>query len=106
MDDSRNIASGAAPAAHVAAAVGSPLIVLFGQNSPRHWLPRGVYGAPVVALGGPPAASHVDEVSVHAVVDAWPSLPSRSAVFPAGRFGVEPDLNGIMGRTPSAPLVR
>jgi len=92
--------------AHVAAAVGSPLIILFGQNSPRHWLPRGVYGAPIVALGGPPAACHVDEVSVQAVVDAWRSLPSRSAVFPAGRFGVEPDVNGDLGRTPSAPLVR
>jgi ADP-heptose:LPS heptosyltransferase len=61
--------------AHVAAAVGSPLIVLFGQSSPRHWLPRGAYGAPVVALGGPPAARHVDAISVGAVFDAWRSLP-------------------------------
>jgi len=65
--------------AHVAAAVGSPLIVLYGASSPRQWLPRSVRGSPVVALGGPPEARHVDDIAVHAVFDAWRSLPVRSA---------------------------
>jgi ADP-heptose:LPS heptosyltransferase len=92
--------------AHIAAAVGSPLIVLFGESSPRQWLPRGVYGAPVVALGGPPVARHVDEISVHAVFEAWRSLPVRSAVFPADRIGTDPDFTGNVCQTPIARLVR
>ena len=77
-----------------AAAVGSPLIVLFGENAPRKWMPRGVYGAPVLALGGPPDARHVDDISVQAVFEAWRSLPRRSAVFPAGRTSTDPDFKG------------
>jgi ADP-heptose:LPS heptosyltransferase len=80
--------------AHIAAAVGSPLIVLFGENAPHKWMPRGVYGAPVVALGGPPGAHRVDDISVRAVFEAWRSLPVRSAVIAAGRIGADPDLKG------------
>jgi ADP-heptose:LPS heptosyltransferase len=92
--------------AHIAAAVGSPLIVLFGENSPRKWMPRGVYGAPVVALGGPPGARRVDDISVHAVFEAWRSLPVRSAVIAAGRIDADPDLKGNLCSTPVARLVR
>ena len=88
--------------AHMAAAVGSPLIVLFGRSSPRHWLPRGVHGSPIVALGGPPAALHVDEIPVRAVVDAWRSLPPRAGAFTAGQLGVEPGANPNRCGTPSA----
>jgi len=38
--------------AHVAAALGIPLVVLYGAQSPRRWLPRSP-GSPVVAIGGP-----------------------------------------------------
>ena len=63
--------------AHVAAALGAPLVVLFGAASPRHWLPRGLSGAPVIGLGGPPDISHVDQISVPEVFAAWRSLPVR-----------------------------
>ncbi|MGC1387396.1 MAG: glycosyltransferase family 9 protein [Steroidobacteraceae bacterium] len=80
--------------AHVAAAVGSPLIVLYGASSPRQWLPRGVRGSPVVALGGPPEARHVDDISVHSVFDAWRSLPVRTALFTAAQIGTDPEFTG------------
>ena len=60
--------------AHVAAALGSPLVVLFGDRSPSHWLPRSVCGAPVIGLGGSPGVRHVNEISVQAVFHAWRSL--------------------------------
>ncbi len=80
--------------AHIAAAMGAPLIVLFGESSPRQWLPRNECGAPVVALGGPPEMCHVDEISVHAVFDAWRSLPVRSAVFTVGQMIMDSDFKG------------
>lgn len=66
--------------AHIAAALGAPLVVLFGATSPRHWLPRGACGAPVIALGGPPEVSHVDQISVPEVLAAWRSLPLRQGL--------------------------
>ena len=69
--------------AHVAAALGSPLVVLYGATSPRHWLPRSVCGAPVIGLGGPPGIHHVDQISVPEVFAAWRSLSPRPP-------GVEP----------------
>lgn len=80
--------------AHVAAAVGAPLVVLFGESSPRQWLPRNECGAPVVALGGPPGARHGDEISVHAVFDAWRSLPVRSKAFSGDRISTDADCKG------------
>ncbi len=80
--------------AHVAAAMGAPLIVLFGGSSPRKWLPRSGCNIPVVALGGPPAARHVDEIPVHAVFEAWRSLPVRSAALTLGRISTDPDFTG------------
>jgi ADP-heptose:LPS heptosyltransferase len=62
--------------AHIAAAMGSPLVVLFGNTSARHWLPRSVNGAMVISLGGAPAVKHVNEISPDAVLGAWKSLPS------------------------------
>jgi heptosyltransferase-2/heptosyltransferase-3 len=66
--------------AHVAAALGVPLVVLYGAQSPRRWLPRSP-GSPVVAVGGPPAFARADEISVDAVFDAWCSVlePAESA---------------------------
>jgi ADP-heptose:LPS heptosyltransferase len=64
--------------AHVAAAMGAPVVVLFGNTSTRHWLPRSVCGAPVIGLGGVSRVRHVNEISVHEVLQAWRSLPVPS----------------------------
>jgi ADP-heptose:LPS heptosyltransferase len=69
--------------AHVAAAVGLPLVVLFGETSPCHWLPRSFCGSPVIGLGGPPSVRHVNQISVQAVFDAWRSLPVGADCKPA-----------------------
>lgn len=66
--------------AHIAAAMGSPLVVLFGNSSPRHWLPRSFCHAPVIALGGVPQVTHVNQIPVQAVFDAWRSLPAAAGV--------------------------
>ena len=57
--------------AHAAAAVGLPLIVLYGMQSRRVWLPRSSNGSPVVALGGPPELERVEQIPVAAVFAAW-----------------------------------
>jgi len=56
--------------AHVAAALGVPLTVMFGAESPQKWLPRSAEGSPVLAVGGPPR-SRVVELSVDEVFQSW-----------------------------------
>ena len=63
--------------AHAAAALGVPLVVMYGAESPAYWLPRGPPGTAVVGLGGPPASVRVDQIDVAAVFSAWRSLPPR-----------------------------
>lgn len=63
--------------AHVAAAMGCPLVVLFGGQSPRVWCPRSPSGSAVIALGGPPARSWVAEITPNEVIDALQRLPRR-----------------------------
>jgi ADP-heptose:LPS heptosyltransferase len=60
--------------AHAAAALGLPLVVLFGAESQRVWLPRSSSGSAVVGLGGPPHSSRVDQISPDEVLSAWCSL--------------------------------
>lgn len=60
--------------AHAAAALSVPLVVLYGAESPGNWLPRSPSGSPVVSVGGPPASTRADQVSVDAVFEAWRSL--------------------------------
>ena len=57
--------------AHVAAAMGCPLVVLFGAQSPRVWLPRSPAGSAVIALGGPPARERVAQIAPAEVIEAW-----------------------------------
>lgn len=57
--------------AHAAAAVSLPLVVLYGAEAPRYWLPRTPTGSPVVAVGGPPLSTRADQVSVETVFEAW-----------------------------------
>jgi ADP-heptose:LPS heptosyltransferase len=60
--------------AHAAAALGLPLVVMFGAESPREWLPRSPSGSSVLGIGGPPVSRRVDQISVEAVFGAWCSL--------------------------------
>jgi ADP-heptose:LPS heptosyltransferase len=60
--------------AHVAAALGLPLVVMYGAESPRQWLPRSPSGSPVLAVGGPPGSARVDALGVDAVFDAWRAI--------------------------------
>ncbi|MEP6938917.1 MAG: glycosyltransferase family 9 protein [Rudaea sp.] len=66
--------------AHVAAAVGCPLVVLYGAESTQLWDRRSPCAAPVVNLGGPPRVA-VSEIAFEEVVAAWRGLarePRRS----------------------------
>ena len=59
--------------AHVAAALGCPLVVLFGAAPISMWKPIG--SAPVVVLGGAKGpASRVEDIQVAEVLAAWRSL--------------------------------
>ncbi len=72
--------------AHLAAAVGCPLVVLFGARSPLLWAPRSACGSPVTILGGLPVVRRIDEIDTAQVVTAWRALPPRSrAMAPADR---------------------
>jgi len=62
---------------HAAAALAVPLVVLYGAEAPRYWLPRSPSGSPVVGVGGPPQSRRVDQLSVDAVFDAWRSLAAQ-----------------------------
>jgi ADP-heptose:LPS heptosyltransferase len=63
--------------AHAAAAVGLPLVVLFGASPPRVWQPRSAVGSPVVGVGGHPVATRVDEIPEPVVFEAWCGLLER-----------------------------
>jgi heptosyltransferase-2/heptosyltransferase-3 len=82
--------------AQVAAALGCPLIVLYGARPPSLWCPPGASGSAVVALGGPPARSRIDEITLDEVLAAWQGLRVRGdASAPANRTG---SLRGAHGR--------
>lgn len=80
--------------AHSAAALGVPLVVLYGTQSPKVWLPRSSNGSPVLGLGGSPGLERVEQISVDAVFEAWCSLTD-----PAGQAAAQADLE-----PPPAPL--
>lgn len=63
--------------AHLAAAMGCPLVVMFGAGSPSHWRPRSSNPETVHVLGGPPASTRVDAITPEQVIEAWRSLPLR-----------------------------
>lgn len=65
--------------AHLAAAMGCPLVVLFGRVSPQVWAPRNPHGGPVIGLGGPLCGGRVDRIGVDEVVARWQQL-ARPAV--------------------------
>jgi len=60
--------------AHAAAALGLPLVVLFGGHSQTEWLPRSPSGSPVLGIGGPPLSTRLDQISETSVFEAWLTL--------------------------------
>ena len=60
--------------AHAAAALGLPLVVMFGGHSQAQWLPRSSSGSPVLGIGGPPASTRLDQIPADTVFDAWRAL--------------------------------
>ncbi|MDE2308900.1 MAG: glycosyltransferase family 9 protein [Xanthomonadaceae bacterium] len=65
--------------AHLAAAMGCPLVVLFGDRSPLLWAPRSVAGSAVAVVGGLPDVRRVDQIDVAQVVAVWQRLPPSMA---------------------------
>ncbi|MGH8210874.1 MAG: glycosyltransferase family 9 protein, partial [Steroidobacteraceae bacterium] len=63
--------------AHAAAALGLPLVVLFGGHSQAQWLPRSSSGSPVLGIGGPPFATRLDQISENTVFETWLTLLER-----------------------------
>ncbi len=70
--------------AHAAAALGIPVVVMYGRESPAVWLPRSSNGSPVLAVGGPPQSTRVDQIQVADVLEQW-----RALVTGNGRRGRE-----------------
>jgi heptosyltransferase-2/heptosyltransferase-3 len=66
--------------AHLAAAMGCPLVVMFGGGSVSHWRPRSSTPEAVHVLGGPPVSTRVDAIAPEQVIEAWRSLPPRGNV--------------------------
>jgi ADP-heptose:LPS heptosyltransferase len=81
------IAADSGPA-HAAAALGLPLVVLYGRQSSRVWRPRGS-GPQPIALGGPPQLERVDQIAVDAVFDAWRGLGGRVGAGVAGQAAAQ-----------------
>lgn len=57
--------------AHIAAAVGCPLVVLYGTESPKRWSRRSPGNSPVIELGGAPLQRAVADIPLESVVRAW-----------------------------------
>jgi heptosyltransferase-2/heptosyltransferase-3 len=68
--------------AHAAAALGLPLVVLFGGHSQAEWLPRSSSGSPVLGIGGPPHSKRLDEIPVETVFATWLELLRGPDVTP------------------------
>jgi heptosyltransferase-2/heptosyltransferase-3 len=51
--------------------------VLYGAESPHQWLPRSPSGSPVLALGGPPRLTRVDQITVEEVFEQWRTLSQQ-----------------------------
>ena len=84
--------------AHAAAALGLPLVVLFGAHSPQQWLPRSPAGSPVCGVGGPPQCTRLDEISVETVFAAWCALGTAAEVPGAPAPGADGALTTTAAR--------
>ena len=63
--------------AHAAAALGLPLVVMFGGQPPAQWLPRSSSGSPVIGIGGPPELKRMDEIPAERTFETWLTLLDR-----------------------------
>lgn len=61
--------------AHLAAALGCPLVVLFGAAPRSMWQPIGA--GPITTLGGERHGGRVEDIATDRVIAAWHSLPAR-----------------------------
>jgi len=92
--------------AHAAAALGLPLVVMYGAEEQRFWLPRSPFGSPVIGVGGPPESIRADQISVDTVFEAWCTLLSRMEAAPlrapAGVSAFQPDIRAtdLLKKTP------
>jgi len=66
--------------AHAAAALGCPLLVLYGAAPPAMWKPRSPTGSDVVTLGGPPLSDHVEKITLETVLATWKTIRLRARV--------------------------
>ena len=83
--------------AHLAAAMGCPLVVLMGSREPQLWTPRSGAGSEVVVLGGLPAIRRVDEIETAQVVSAWRALRRRPPLADAADTGMSAYSAGCAG---------
>lgn len=65
--------------AQAAAALGCPLIVLYGAQPPSLWRPRSPTGSAVIALGGLPERNRVEQIPLEEVTAALDVLAFRAA---------------------------
>src|SRR5579875_1538273 len=65
--------------AQAAAALGCPLVVLYGAQPPMLWMPRGPARSAVIALGGLPQRGRVADIAPGEVIAAWRALPRRAS---------------------------
>ena len=63
--------------AHLAAALGCPLVVIYGSEPRRLWSRRSIVPDSVMELGGPPDHARADAIATSAVFEAWRSLTHR-----------------------------
>lgn len=81
--------------AHVAAAVGCPLVVLFGSQDPNFYAPRSASSAVEIVIGSGSSDRPLLDVTPDAVLAAWELLPPRvsgaesAAPLPARRGSAE-----------------
>ena len=86
--------------AHAAAALGLPLVVLFGAPAARNWGPKSLSDGPVVGVGGQGPFTRGDQIPVDLVFEAWSSLPE------APRHGLGGDEAHGAGRAAGSGAVR
>jgi ADP-heptose:LPS heptosyltransferase len=60
--------------AHLAAALGCPLVVLFGACAAQVWAPRSATGSRVIAVGGAPQHTRADQIGAVEMIGAWRRL--------------------------------
>lgn len=64
---------------HMAAAVGCPLVVLYGAESREVWGRRSPNGSPIAELGGPPECGAVRDIPPDQVIAAWRTIAENRA---------------------------